>query len=161
VTRATAKAPGVRARYLNPYRLASYFLALYAFGHTLGAVAQTPRFGPESDAVVSTMRSVHVVVQGTDCTWYGFYEGSGIVVSVFFVLSAVLAWHLGGAPLRERRALAAVTWALFLAYAGNVAITWAYFFPTPVVFSGVVAAFLGFACVRDALAREARGARSS
>jgi hypothetical protein len=151
---ASSTAPvGARARYFNAYRLATYVLALYAFGHTFGAVVNTPNFGAESDAVVSTMKTVHVLAQGTDCTWYGFYRGFGILVSVFFVFSAILTWHLGGTTIGERPRLLAVTWALLLSYAGSVVVTLTYFFAVPTAFSAAVTTLLGFACIRDTFAR--------
>jgi hypothetical protein len=93
---------GAAARHFNAYRLAAYTLILYALGHTLGAVVQTPQFGPESDAVVSAMKTVHVAAMGADCTWYGFYRGFGIFVSIFFVFSVVMAWHLGRMRAEDR-----------------------------------------------------------
>jgi hypothetical protein len=144
---------GVRARYFNAYRVASYVLAFYAFGHTFGAVVPTPALGPESDAVVSSMKTVHVFTQGADCTWYGFYRGFGVLVSALFIFSVILTWHLGGAPLHERRALRAVTWSLFLTYASSIVVAWAFLFPTPLACSSIITALLGFACIRDTFAR--------
>ena len=144
---------GVGARYFNAYRLSAYVLLFYAVGHTLGAVAATPGFGAESDAVVSAMKTVHVAADGADCTWYGFYRGFGILVSVFFAFSAFLTWHLGGKNERERRAFLPVTWTLFLSYAASIPVTWVYFFAAPRFLSTVVAVLLGFACVRETRAR--------
>jgi hypothetical protein len=137
----------VWARYGNPFRLASYFMVLYAFGHTRGALIGTPRFGAESDAVASMMQSVTVHVQGAECTWYGFYRGFGIMVTVVFLFSAALSWHLGGIAPRERRAFAPIAWLLLLSYVANTALAWAYFFAAPVVFSTVICALLALACV--------------
>lgn len=134
---------------LNAYRLAAGVLVLYTLGHTLGAVVQTPDFGSESMAVVAAMKAVHVNAQGADCTWYGFYRGEGVVVSMFFVFSVVMAWHVGGKPLEERRALLPLTWALFATYAASVVTAVLYLFPVPTVFSTLVALLLGVACVRD------------
>jgi hypothetical protein len=146
---------GVTARYFNAYRLAAYALVLYTFGHTSGAVIATPEFGPGSDAVVAVMKSVHVIAQGADCTWYGFYRGFGIFVSIFMAFSVVIAWHLGGKSARERAALAPLTWGLFASYAVTIVTSWAYFFPAPLVFSTLVTVLLGVGCVGDM--RAARG----
>ncbi len=140
---------GIRARYFNAYRLAAYVLVFFAYGHTFGAVIGTPQFNAESAAVASAMKTVHFVAQGADCTWYGFYRGFGIFVSIFFVFSALMAWHLGGRTVEERRVFAPVTWALFVAFAGSIVTSWVYFFPAPIVFSTLVTALLGYASVRD------------
>jgi hypothetical protein len=137
-----------RGRYLNAFRIATYLLILFTLGHTMGAVVSTPQFGPASDTVVSMMKSVHVTVQGADCTWYGFYRGFGTIVSVFFLFSAVLTWCLGGMTVGERRPLAPVVWALFLSYVATAVITWVWFFPVPLVLSTAVALLLGFSCLR-------------
>jgi hypothetical protein len=139
----------MRARYANAFRLASALLLLYALGHTMGAVVSVPSFGVASDTVVTLMQSVHVRSQGDDCTWYGFYRGFGILVTVFFLLSAVLAWHLGGLTLRAQRDLAPVAWTLFASHVAGAVVTWVYFFPAPIVFSTLIAALLGFACLRS------------
>ena len=147
---ATGPAPqDVRARYFNVYRLAAYFSVFYTLGHTLGAVVATPNFGSESDSVVSAMKSVHVVSQGFDCTWYGFYRGMGGIVSLFFIFSTVMTWHLGGMTAGDRRAFASVTWALFLTWAASISIVWAYFFSLPIFFSTVITVLVGIGCIRD------------
>jgi hypothetical protein len=148
VSSATGATPGILARFFNEFRLASYVLVLYTFGHTLGAVINTPRFGAESDSVVAAMKSVHVQAQGADCTWYGFYRGFGIIVSVYFILSAVLTWQLGGMTPAERRKFKLVTWTLFLGFVVCAIVTWSSFFPVPLVFSVALAVLLGFACMR-------------
>jgi hypothetical protein len=142
-------AQSLRARFFNVYRLAAYCLILYSLGHTLGAVIATPRFGPESDRVVSMMKSIHVYAQGAECTWYGFYRGFGWLVSIFFILSAVLSWHLGGRTMRERAALTLVSFSMFLSHAAGIVIAWAYFFPAPRLFSAATAGLLGLGCLQD------------
>ncbi|HSY98754.1 MAG TPA: hypothetical protein VK788_04600 [Terriglobales bacterium] len=139
----------VRTRYFNVYRLAAYILVLYAFGHTLGAVIETPKFSPESDAVISMMKSVHVIAQGADRTWYGFYRGFGWFVSVFFVFSIVILWHLGARTARDRAGLAPIAWSLFLSHAAGSIIAWVYFFPVPIIFSTVITMLVGVGCIQD------------
>jgi hypothetical protein len=141
---------GVLSLYFNPYRLAAYALALYALGHTIGAVVQTPQFGPASDAVVSQMKSVHVVA-GTDATWYGLFRGLGSTVSVFLVFSMVICWYAGGRIGRDRLILAPILWALLLSQVAGAVIAFAYLFSVPMFFSLLVAVFLGTGCFRDLL----------
>jgi hypothetical protein len=139
----------------NPYRLASCVLVLYAIGHTAGAVISTPRLGAAADAVATTMKSVHFDAQGFEVSWYGFYLGFGWFVSLFFILSAVISWHIGGLPMRDRAGLAAITWSLCLSYVGSVAIAWKCLFAAPIAFSSIVALLLATGCVRDAIALRA------
>ena len=96
------------------------------------------------------MKSVHVVAQTADCTWYGFYRAFGAIISLWLVFSAVLAWHVGGLSTDERRALAVPLWALFLCHGAAAAIAWIYLFPAAEIFSTIIAVLLGYGCLRDA-----------
>lgn len=140
-------------RYFNFYRLASYVLALFALGHTFGALANTPRLGSASDQVVGMMRSVGVVAQGARTSWYNFYLAFGYFDTVFFLFSMVVAWFLGGKSPEERRALAPIAWALLASQVGGLVIAQRWLFPAPVALSAVLVVFLGAGCVRDNLAR--------
>jgi hypothetical protein len=146
-------------KYFNPLRLASYVLVLFCFGHTKGALLSPPQFGPEADAVAAAMQSVHFSAQGSDATWYGFYLGFGYFVSIFFLMSAVLTWFLGGLSPGERRTWSPMCWALLATYAGNTYLAWRYFFIAPVVFSAAVTLLLAIECLR--LMRPLQGATAT
>jgi hypothetical protein len=148
-----SKRRSVLQRHFNFYRLASYTLALLALGHTFGALANTPRFGPASDQVVGMMRSVGVLAQGTRTSWYNFYLAFGYFDTVFFLFSMVVAWFLGGRLPRERRTLWPIAWALFASQVAGLAIAQHFLFPVPIIFSGVLVLLLGAGCVGDTLDR--------
>jgi len=140
-------------RYFNGFRLSSYVLVLFFAGHTWGALLSVPHFGPAADAVLTEMKSVHFLAQNSNDTWFGFYLGFGWLVSVFFLFSAVVTWHLGGLEREEQRAMAPIVWALFLSYVVSAYLSWTYFFVAPGVFSIAVAALLGFECLKILKAR--------
>lgn len=148
-----SKRRSVLQRYFNFYRLASYTLGLFAFGHTLGALANTPRLGSASDEVVGMMQSVGILAQGSRTTWYNFYLAFGYFDTVFFLFSMVVAWFLGGKSPEERRALWPIAWALFASQVGGLVIAQRFLFPAPVAFSGALVLLLGAGCVEDNLAR--------
>src|SRR5262249_494188 len=136
------------ARYLNPFRLATYLLTLYCAGHTWGALLSTLHFGLGADAVRPATNSVHFQVQGSASTWFGFYFGFGLSFPIFFLFSAEMTWFLGGLVRCEQRALAPLTWALFLSYAATTVLAWTYFFPAPGTFSTLIAGLLGYECLK-------------
>jgi len=140
--------PGIAARYLNPFRLAAYVLILFCLGHSLGALVNTPSFGPQSDAVWAAMRATHFRCQTSDCTWFGFYEGFGWMVSVFFLLSATIAWVLGGVDRPTLRRLAPVVWALCLSQLACTVLSFQWFFLAPQVFGTAATALLAVPCLR-------------
>jgi hypothetical protein len=143
----TEDRPSFWARYFNPLRLSSYLFVVYAYGHTTGAVIKIPRFGPESDAVVSTMQTVHFRAQGADATWYGFYRGFGYWVGFSMLFFAYLAWLVGGMTNRTRAALLPVAWGLLVVHLAGIPLTLIYFFPSPIIFQSVIAVFLAVGCV--------------
>ncbi len=76
------------------YRISSVLLLLFAAGHTLGFRKIDPNWGV--DSLIGTMRSVRFDAQGFSRTYWDFYVGFGLFVSVFLVFASVLAWQLGG-----------------------------------------------------------------
>lgn len=136
------------ARYLNPFRLASYVLVLFFLGHTLGALVKIPSFGAQADAVLSAMQATHFRCQTSDCTWFGFYLGFGWDVSLFLLASAAIAWFLGGLEPQQQRAMKPIAWTLFLSHAAGAVIAWIWFFIAPQVFGTVLAVLLGYQCLK-------------
>ena len=49
---------------------------------------------PGADAVFAAMKSVRFNFNGATVTWYGFWFAFGLMVSVFLLFSAVVAWRL-------------------------------------------------------------------
>jgi uncharacterized protein YndB with AHSA1/START domain len=144
---AASERPDFVARYLNPFRLTAYVLILFCLGHTSGALIRLPSFGPQGDTVLAAMKATHFQCQTSDCTWFGFYLGFGWMVSVYFLVAAAIAWHLGGRSRMEQRALKPVAWALFLGNVANAVIAWNWFFIAPQLFATLVALLLGYECL--------------
>ena len=76
------------------YRIAAILLLLFAVGHTLGFRQTQPQWGV--DSLIAAMRSIHFDAQGFNRTYWDFYTGFGLFVSVFMVFAAVLSWQMGG-----------------------------------------------------------------
>jgi len=81
-------------------------------------------------------------VQGFTRSYWGFYTGFGLFVTVLLVFAGILAWQLGALPKDTLRSLRLVTWALALSFVAVTFLSWRYFFIAPLVSSGVVAACL-------------------
>ncbi len=82
------------------YRIASVLLILFALGH-------------------AALQSTHFEVQGLNRTYWDFYVGFGLFVTVLLLLTAVLAWQLGGLPQEHLSAMPVVTWSLAALAAGR------------------------------------------
>jgi hypothetical protein len=140
-------------RLFNLYRIASILLIVFLLSHTLGGMLSGRSHGIAADTVLATMKGVRFDCMGSDCTYYGYYFGFGLLFSVFLLFSAWLAWFLGGLAPAELARLAPVTWAFFASHVLVAALGWAYFFIAPQIVSTLIAVLLGSACVRSARAR--------
>ena len=118
------------------YRIAAVLLVFYAIGHTLGFRRVDPKWG--IDSYVSGLRTTQFNVQGRRHSYWDFYVGFGLFVTVLLAFAAVLAWQLGGLPAVTLAAMPLVTWGLAACFAAATIVTWRYFFAAPIVFSVVI-----------------------
>ena len=118
------------------YRIASVLLVLFAVGHTLGFRQTQPSWGV--DSLVASMRTIHFDVQGLSRSYWDFYVGFGLFVTVFLLFAAVLTWQMGGLPAGTLAAMRGPAWALVICFAVITAMTWRYFFIVPMVFCVVI-----------------------
>jgi hypothetical protein len=119
------------------YRVSSGLLVLFALGHTIGFRRVDPRWN--ADGVVSGMRSVSFDVQGVNRSYWDFFSGFGLFVSVFLVFAAILAWQLGSMSPERRTAIPLVRWSFALCFVLIAVLSWRYFFMVPGVFSTLIA----------------------
>ena len=123
------------------YRIASVLIFLFAVGHTVGF--RKPAEEGEGRSVGSLMQTVHLKVQGFDRTFWDFYVGFGLFVTVFLLLAAVLSWQLGGVSAEGLRSIpGAATWGLAICFVLVTILSWRYFFAAPGIFSTVIAVCL-------------------
>lgn len=125
------------------YRISSVLLILFALGHTLGFRRVDPRWGV--DSIIGALRSTHFDVQGLNRTYWDFYTGFGLFVTVLLVFIAILSWQLGGLPKESLLAMPVVTWGLAACFVVVTFLSWKYFFMVPIIFSGVITICLIFA----------------
>src|SRR2546423_793383 len=113
------------------YRVAAALLLLFAVGHTSGFPWSDPKWGVD----IGPMRSAHFYIMGFSRTYWDFYVGFGLFVSVLVLLAAVLAWQLGGLPSESLRLMRGTGWTFALCFASITVLAWRYFFIIPIVFS--------------------------
>ncbi len=122
------------------YRIASVLMVLFAAGHTLGFRKSDPQW--RVDTLLASMRSIHFHTQGFDRTYWDFYTGFGLFVTVFLIFAAVVAWQFGGLAASELGRLRVLAWALAICFVAATFLSWQYFFLAPVVFSAVISVCL-------------------
>jgi len=130
------------------YRISSVLLLLFAAGHTLGFRKTDPKWGV--DSLIGLMRSVRFDAQGFSRTYWDFYVGFGLFVSVFLVFTAVLAWQLGGLAPETMALMRGPSWTLVICFAAVTILSWRYFFIVPIVFAIVITVCLTAAALLSA-----------
>lgn len=127
---------------LSPYRIAAAIFVFVFVGHTFGGMLAQTSVGPAGDAVRASMKAVEFDFFGSRCTWQGFHIGFGLNLSLFLALSAFSAWHLDSLPASIWTHVAPLAWALVVANALSVPLSWMYFFTMPSVSITVATALL-------------------
>lgn len=118
------------------YKIAAILLLLFSVGHTLGFRKTDPHWG--ADSLVASMQEVHFNVGGFDRTYWDFYVGFGLFVSVFLLFAALVAWQLGSLSPATLVSIPVLRWSLAVCFAGVSFLSWRYFFLVPGVFSTVI-----------------------
>jgi len=120
------------------YRIASILLLLFAAGHTFGFRQIDPKWGV--DSLIQSMRSIHFNASGSDRTYWDFFVGFGLFITVLMVLAAIVTWQFAGLPTETLAAMRLSAWAFAISFAIVAYLSWRYFFIVPIIFS--IAIFL-------------------
>lgn len=120
------------------YRTAAVLILLFDAGHTAGYPWSDPKWGVDLVA----MRSTHFVIFGFSRTYWDFYLGFGLFVTIFLLLAAILAWQLASIPAEALARLRVTAWALALCFAAITVLSCRYFFIIPIAFSAVISVCL-------------------
>lgn len=115
------------------YRISSILLLLFAAGHTFGFRQIDPEWGV--DSLVQSMKTIHFNANGSDRTYWDFFVGFGLFVTVLMVLASIVAWQFGSLPSETLAAMRASAWGFVVCFAVVAYLSWRYFFMIPVVFS--------------------------
>ncbi len=116
------------------YRIAAVLLLLLDAGHTSGFPWSDPAWGVD----LGSMRSTHFYILGFSRTYWDFYVGFGLTVSVLLLLAVVSAWQLGSLPPESLARMRGTAWAFALCFAAITVLNLKYFFIIPIVFSTVI-----------------------
>ena len=120
------------------YKISSALLLLFSVTHTYG-MFQPPSKGAAADLVASVMRTVHFDVMGARRSFWDFYFGFGLLLTVFLLFSVMFAWQLAGLSRNALRQIRFSAWAFAACHAGVAVVCWIYFFPAPAIVSSVIA----------------------
>jgi hypothetical protein len=113
---------------------------LFAAGHTVGFRQIDPMWGV--NALVHSMQTTQFNVNGSDRTYWDFFVGFGLFVSVLMVFASIIAWQFGSLPSGALGGMRVSVWGFAGCFAVVAYLSWRYFFLVPMVFSSLIFLFL-------------------
>jgi hypothetical protein len=127
-------------------RIASVLTLLHAVLHTVGGVFGKTPPGPASVAAAA-MQANQFVVFAVTRTFWQFYRGMGLAVSIFLTIEAVVLWQLGSLAKTDARRLRPIMVAFVIAYVAMAVNSYEYFFVAPVIVEFLIALCVGLSWV--------------
>ena len=122
------------------YRIAAVLILLFDIGHTVGFLQHDPEW--KVDSLIGSMKSIHFAIQGFSRSYWDFFVGFGLFVTVFLLLAAVVAWQLGRLDAETLARVRGIGWSLALCFVVLTFLSFRYFFVLPLIFSIVIAVCL-------------------
>lgn len=127
-------------------RIASVITLLYFAGHTAG-MPWTPADGPSERPLLEAMKAHSFDALGSQRTYWDFYFGFGVIISVYLLVQAVVLWQLGSLATTQASRVRPITASFFVAFIVNAFLAWKYFFAIPVIMTIAISACLAVAFV--------------
>ena len=125
-------------------RIAAVLTLIHAVLHTVGGVFGAVDPGPAATAVQAMKANIFPWMGQTHSFWE-FYRGLGLTVSLFLTAESVLMWQLASLAKSNARQLRPMMITLLLAYAVMSIDSYAYFFLGPVIMEILIALCFGAA----------------
>ena len=118
------------------YRIAAVLILLFAVGHTIGFLQSDPSWGV--DSLLSSMKSIHFNIQGFSRSYWDFFVGFGLLVTVFLLFAALVSWQLGSLGADTLARVRGIAWAFAICFALITFLSWRYFFAIPFALSFLI-----------------------
>ena len=125
-------------------RIGSAISLLHFVGHTAG-IPWTPSDDPGSTSVLSAMKSYRFDVTGVERTYWDFYLGFGLIISVYLLVQALALWQLGTMSRKDAISVRPLVALFGLGSVANATLAWKFFFSVPLVLAIAVSLCLGLA----------------
>src|SRR4051812_3565225 len=106
---------GERMKSVTYLRVASLLTLLHAILHTIGGVFGKSEPGPQQ-AAMAAMKSNQFPVMGATRSYWSFYMGMGLGVTVFLTIAAVVFWQLSSLAKTDSGRLRPIYWTFLLGF---------------------------------------------
>jgi hypothetical protein len=118
-------------------RVLAVLLAIFAAGHTLGTAAPMVTRGPQEAAVFAAMQDFRFPVMGFERSYWEFYRGFALIISLQLLLKMAIAWQLSTISRGNPRLALPMAITLQLGCVGLAILAWMFFFGAPIVISAM------------------------
>jgi hypothetical protein len=125
-------------------RIAAIITFLYAAGHTSG-MPWTPATGPNEAPLLVAMKTTHFDAMGAQRSYWDFYFGFGVTVSLFMFVQACVLWQLATLERRQPGLTRPIIATFCIAFIATACLVWKYFFVIPLVMALAIALCFGAA----------------
>jgi hypothetical protein len=124
-------------------RVAAIVALLYAAGHTMGAPwsEQTP----DTAAMLHTMKTFHFDAVGSSRTYWDFYFGFGLSISVFMFTQGIVLWLVATQTRTHAERMRPIIAVFAISFIANAVLAGVYFFIVPCVMAAIIAICLAWA----------------
>ncbi len=125
-------------------RIASVLTFIHAVLHTVGGVFGKPLPGIAA-ATFAAMQANTFPAMGSTRSYFDFYRGLGLGITIFLALEAIVFWQLGTLARNDAVRLRPVLGTFVVGYLALAVNSYNYFFFGPVLAEILIAACLGMA----------------
>ena len=122
-------------------RIAAVLVFMNGVLHTIGGVFGSAAPGIQAETELA-MKSNQFVAMGVTRTYWDYFFGYGLSLTVFLLLQAVVFWQLASLMKTDGVRLRPVMMTFCVAGALSAVLCWKYFFAGPAVFQLVIAGLL-------------------
>jgi hypothetical protein len=125
-------------------RIASVLTLIHAVLHTIGGVFGSADPGPAAVAVAA-MKANQFLLMGSMRSYWDFYFGLGLALSISMTAEGILMWQLASLARTDARRLRPMMATFLVAYLAIAVNSNAHFFFAPVDFELIIAGCFGVA----------------
>lgn len=122
-------------------RIASILTLIHSVLHTVGGVFGKPMAGP-AEQTVAVMKSNHFMLMGSLRSYWDFYMGMGLSVTIFLTVEAIVFWLLASFAATEGAKLRPILFVFALGYLVFAVNSFHFFFLPPVIVEVLIAVCL-------------------
>jgi hypothetical protein len=140
-------------------RIASGLTLLFAAGHAMGAIDSWSPPG-ETD-VLRSMRAFEFDVSGTIRTYWHFYMGFGVYITVLLLMQTVLLWQMASLARLNPSLVRPLIGAVCVASLIGTAVIWTFIFAVPALMSLACAVCVSLAFASASRTRPVEGVRQA